>query len=252
MERDADNGDKVYGTCDFNSHAHVERDHETEVSKADWCNFNSHAHVEREKRHRLHRPRHIHFNSHAHVERDSTLFAILSLLVISTHTLTWSVTMLIRHTIHNLSFQLTRSRGAWPAVWRCTVCCFDFNSHAHVERDLSSPVSLALPAWFQLTRSRGAWRCSLNLIVAPMNFNSHAHVERDLFIYVILAKTHIISTHTLTWSVTCCYGTFTNYFLLFQLTRSRGAWLYSGFATDTKYQDFNSHAHVERDISTNL
>ena len=35
-----------------------------------------------------------------------------------------------------------------------------------------------------------------------------------------------ISTHTLTWSVT-----------------------YSGFATGTNYQDFNSHAHVERDYT---
>ena len=39
----------------------------------------------------------------------------------------------------------------------------------------------------------------------------------------------IISTHTLTWSVT-----------------------YSGFATGTNYQDFNSHAHVERDLRSSV
>ena len=55
----------------------------------------------------------------------------------------------------------------------------NFNSHAHVERDYA-----------------------VKWVILPIGyFNSHAHVERD-FIYVILAKKHIISTHTLTWSVT--------------------------------------------------
>ena len=33
------------------------------------------------------------FNSHAHVERDRTLFVKTEQIVISTHTLTWSVTI---------------------------------------------------------------------------------------------------------------------------------------------------------------
>ena len=74
------------------------------------------------------------FNSHAHVERDITNVARLLVPVISTHTLTWSVTIKIvatlqlfvisTHTLtwsvtinaqskHAISiFQLTRSRGA--------------------------------------------------------------------------------------------------------------------------------------------
>nr|DAI86490.1 MAG TPA: hypothetical protein [Caudoviricetes sp.] len=55
----------------------------------------------------------------------------------------------------------------------------DFNSHAHVERDLSvkfAGISLA-------------------------NFNSHAHVERD-FAFTHMHCHSFISTHTLTWSVT--------------------------------------------------
>ena len=55
-----------------------------------------------------------------------------------------------------------------------------------------------------------------------------------------------ISTHTLTWSVTKMLSRI-NFHVLFQLTRSRGAWLeYS----DSKGQtgNFNSHAHVERDF----
>ena len=55
----------------FNSHAHVERDFCTDivfVSKS-------------------------HFNSHAHVERDRNASAIEDIKAISTHTLTWSVTV---------------------------------------------------------------------------------------------------------------------------------------------------------------
>ena len=54
------------------------------------------------------------FNSHAHVERDTTVFCLLSLAGISTHTLTWSVTL---------------------ADVVDDVVVADFNSHAHVERD---------------------------------------------------------------------------------------------------------------------
>ena len=56
---------------------------------------------------------------------------------------------------------------------------YDFNSHAHVERDplLFSAVSAG---WY---------------------FNSHAHVERDDAIPDIINALPI-STHTLTWSVT--------------------------------------------------
>ena len=56
--------------------------------------------------------------------------------VISTHTLTWSVTF----------------PPPYPAV-----DSRDFNSHAHVERDLCQEVLQEVPA----------------------DFNSHAHVERD-------------------------------------------------------------------------
>ena len=61
-------------------------------------------------------------------------------LVISTHTLTWSVTY---------------TTGAGTAI------IFNFNSHAHVERDLI-----------------------VGMYVLPYysNFNSHAHVERDYLI----------------------------------------------------------------------
>ena len=84
-------------------------------------------------------------------------------------------------------FQLTRLRGAWHRS-----CCHShrrrhFNSHAHVERDVS---------WFLKERW---WN----------NFNSHAHVERDCCGFYIKQPFNI-STHTLTWSVTLQSDTFHN------------------------------------------
>ena len=77
-------------------------------------NFNSHAHVERDACGSPITKSRLYFNSHAHVERDNMIFEKVNFLRISTHTLTWSVTLLklraLNHSIH-------------------------FNSHAHVERD---------------------------------------------------------------------------------------------------------------------
>ena len=118
---------------DFNSHAHVERDRSSTVIS--YCNSN--------------------FNSHAHVERDTAEIKLDGDNAISTHTLTWSVTIL-------------PSRLALSPY---------FNSHAHVERDPLNPllqnvthISTHTLTWsvtrslknfkpgeiFQLTRSRGA------------------------------------------------------------------------------------------------
>ena len=80
------------------------------------------------------------------------------MLGISTHTLTWSVT---------------------GRVCASELKAANFNSHAHVERDVAQGGTLQ--------------KC--------FDFNSHAHVERDS--YIIDYCTSIeISTHTLTWSVT--------------------------------------------------
>ena len=56
---------------------------------------------------------------------------------------------------------------------------YNFNSHAHVERDMG---------------------CTGNYLNSS-DFNSHAHVERD-YIRRFDEEITRISTHTLTWSVT--------------------------------------------------
>ena len=78
--------------------------------------FNSHAHVERDCRFFLCRLFLCHFNSHAHVERDSAIALANKSTTISTHTLTWSVTL-------SSLCQMIYLKH--------------FNSHAHVERDLA-------------------------------------------------------------------------------------------------------------------
>ena len=75
------------------------------------------------------------FNSHAHVERDQRRTAAKPFGAISTHTLTWSVTLLTSMVMKSIA---------------------DFNSHAHVERDDAGTSGEGAGTSFQLTRSRGA------------------------------------------------------------------------------------------------
>ena len=98
-------------------------------------------------------------------------------------------------------FQLTRSRGAWREDFDFTLNKLNFNSHAHVERDMQRRYGENCRGKFQLTRSRGAWQFVNSTKALEMNFNSHAHVERG---WDKLQK-HNVS-------------------IIFQLTRSRGAW----------------------------
>ena len=58
-------------------------------------NFNSHAHVERDAGAISMTVYSKHFNSHAHVERDETKSYDIPRFNISTHTLTWSVTIIV-------------------------------------------------------------------------------------------------------------------------------------------------------------
>ena len=99
---------------------------------------------------------------------------------------------------------------------------WNFNSHAHVERDMflaKTHINHANISTHTLTWS--VTKASSVLKGVTINFNSHAHVERDL---TIIVKNQIlaISTHTPTWSVTDHIKSYIRDDL-FQLTRSRGA-----------------------------
>ena len=142
-------------------------------------------------------------------------------------------------------FQLTRSRGAWHALDRCGRGIENFNSHAHVERDILScdPTTVNDISTHTLTWSVTFF---LVLLVDLNDISTHtltwSVTQREKALPFMIN----ISTHTLTWSVTHPLK-LEAFLLLFQLTRSRGAW--QVFDLLSRVQPyFNSHAHVERDI----
>ena len=120
---------------------------------------------------------------------------------------------------------------------------------------------------FQLTRSRGAWPKGYCYCYAKVHFNSHAHVERDQglvcpqepWIY-FNSHAHVERDMVLVLSIsfdrvfqlTRSRGAWLNFLTMkcispkFQLTRSRGAWR-EDFDFTLNKLNFNSHAHVERD-----
>ena len=178
------------------------------------------------------------------MERDSSNGKRKELTCISTHTLTWSVTV-----CHTARFRRIKYFNSHAHVerdlplLRCENGQRNFNSHAHVERDLrlAACSSIGCISTHTLTWSVTFYRCvkrrnrpiSTHTLtwsvttalqaadIASDNFNSHAHVERDI-VGKNKSRKRKISTHTLTWSVTDeIVGNFTKG--RFQLTRSRGA-----------------------------
>ena len=158
------------------------------------------------------------------MERDNNLFLFLNIIFISTHTLTWSVTSSYQHH-HKLGwFQLTRSRGAWPIHHTFYYGVVDFNSHAHVERDVKSLITILRTidfnshahverdvivgyvlrdeCAFQLTRSRGAWLVARGNSEYQYHISTHTLTWSVTMVYVCYILWTCISTHTLTWSVT--------------------------------------------------
>ena len=99
---------------------------------------------------------------------------------ISTHTLTWSVTgrkgqLVISSIIstHTLTWSVTYG------IFKVSHEMRDFNSHAHVERDLPPSVS---STWCKISTHTLTWSVTCHTIICSghvCNFNSHAHVERD-------------------------------------------------------------------------
>ena len=146
-------------------------------------------------------------------------------------------------------------------------CKINFNSHAHVERDMVSLTALHIKiisthtlTWSVtrgadvIYRNAGHFNSHAHVerdaevakyAVKPGDFNSHAHVERD--VYVFEGRLSVdISTHTLTWSVT-----------QLSVSSQRQAYFNSHAHVERDrtrqavYKDvvnFNSHAHVERDL----
>ena len=114
----------------------MERDENDDDIGGMWQDFNSHAHVERDRQPCGTCENIFNFNSHAHVERDMCGTNFGNGAKISTHTLTWSVTVAgkeVEYLVGNFNSHahVERDRSA-DVIYRNAG---HFNSHAHVERD---------------------------------------------------------------------------------------------------------------------
>ena len=119
-------------------------------------NFNSHAHVERDTHFTALALYYTNFNSHAHVERDTLKWESELPAIISTHTLTWSVTLFMRFwwaeidiSTHTLTWSVTSY-----TVTECPE--FEISTHTLTWSVTGQSDIIAAFSGFQLTRSRGA------------------------------------------------------------------------------------------------
>ena len=166
------------------------------------------------------------FNSHAHVERDMMNEHFASGLTnISTHTLTWSVTTCriyqlinVHISTHTLTWSVTRRKRSRNSRERFQLT----RSRGAWHHPL---IFVFLRLSFQLTRSRGAWhymiKSAKKWYIFQLTRSRGAWPKWAWVKFQILN----ISTHTLTWSVTILK-----------------------LISDVRTMNFNSHAHVERDL----
>ena len=143
-------------------------------------------------------------------------------LIISTHTLTWSVTYqdsvnVTENSIstHTLTWSVTQELSISVAIGA------NFNSHAHVERDL---VQMGASVDFYISTHTLTWSVTSPQITCAGQKKISTHtltwsVTNFLLSHILSIR---ISTHTLTWSVTKIRWWRFN-LSAFQLTRSRGA-----------------------------
>ena len=128
-------------------------------------------------------------------------YSCYTILKISTHTLTWSVTDLI----NTNKIQLNDFNSHDHVERDFFLCRFflgfcHFNSHAHVERD---KIDYFVKNSFIISTHTLTWSVTNKpqpYLQILTNFNSHAHVERDVLPILLFTVSE-----------------------LFQLTRSRGA-----------------------------
>ena len=167
-------------------------------------------------------------------------------MIISTHTLTWSVTlqilewrMIVQH--FNSHAHVERDR----IFTYFTDIDFNFNSHAHVERDLfiNTPYGWKLISTHTLTWSVTKLR---HFMTVKTKISTHTLTWSVTDFKGFTVVSNPISTHTLTWSVTdlgeCTF--FTKFISTHTLTWSVTLFLCRFFLS---FCHFNSHAHVERD-----
>ena len=135
------------------------------------------------------------FNSHAHVERDYIGVPTANIYWISTHTLTWSVT------VWSPQQGLTARISTHTLTWSVTFELFGFffesiiSTHTLTWSVTPAFIMLWIKSKFQLTRSRGAWLNDYIDALHNRHFNSHAHVERDMQICLTDISYYYFNSH---------------------------------------------------------
>ena len=117
------------------------------------------------------------------MERDWSLMKLQISLTISTHTLTWSVTLAEIYnkgtwkiSTHTLTWSVTADPKSNSRSYGY------FNSHAHVERDTPS---IVVEEALKISTHTLTWSVTTGLDTLDdelLHFNSHAHVERDVLL----------------------------------------------------------------------
>ena len=152
--------------------------------------------------------------------------------------------------MQKVRFQLTRSRGAWQLFqYPFRICRWFQLTRSRGAWHRYTYYSISVNK-FQLTRSRGAWLEFFDNEMYIPKISTHTltwSVTSSCFKYIIWQS---ISTHTLTWSVTRKWGfkhmKLNNFNSHAHVERDAVIW---PKLTLTLY--FNSHAHVERDVASN-
>ena len=179
------------------------------------------------------------------MERDRYAIGKIKEYIISTHTLTWSVTISADVKIVNIFI------STHTLTWSVTQ-----NLLAHINNVFISTHTLTWSVTvlyqtteklqgFQLTRSRGAWPFKWKNLCGVWAFQltrSRGAWLECLYDEWILC----ISTHTLTWSVTRINSVKLNRLAISTHTLT---WSVTGLSKlCVIHCHFNSHAHVERDF----
>ncbi len=104
----------------------------------------------------------------------------IKMIRISTHTLPWSVTY--KEGGFTMAHMISTHTLTWSVTCRKIMTgqkTADFNSHAHVERDLADVPVVVAERDFNSHAHVERDRIFVCQTVVVLNFNSHAHVERD-------------------------------------------------------------------------
>ena len=132
----------------------------------------------------------------------TTDIRLLSLQVISTHSLTRRLTSLTSNTDNSFTFQLTASQGGWHETGSLSTSFFHhFNSQPHKEADLQSHMEWVVQRYFNSQPHKEA-DLEAGASARTLAISTHSLTRRLTKTVLKLLKCYNISTHSLTRRLT--------------------------------------------------